>query len=113
MREGEMAKNNKGLQREIEMKLLDVIRPLVPSDLNPRVQLRGQSGRSNGEGSPIDVLSVQEGDSIVISFESKQPSRSTTVEPAKAVPPSRFVGRFKPVAIRGEPLSVTVMRDRR
>lgn len=55
-----MAKN-KELEHDIEVELLDVIRPLVPSDLNPRVQLCGQSGRSNGEGSPIDVRSVQEG----------------------------------------------------
>jgi hypothetical protein len=106
-------KRNKELQRDIEIKLLDVIRPLVPSDLHPRVQLRCQSGRSNGEGSPIDVRSVQEGDSIVISFESKKPSQADAVEPANVAKPSRFVGRFKPVAIRGEPLSVTVMRDRR
>lgn len=107
-----MAKS-KELQRDIEMKLLDLVRPLVPSDLNPRVQLCAQSGHSNGEGSPTDGRSVQEGDSIVISFESKERSSTPIVEPAKVVKPSRFVGRFEPVAIRGEPLSVTVMRDRR
>jgi hypothetical protein len=104
-----MAKN-KELQRGIEMKLLDVIKPLVPSDLKPRIQLRSRAGRLNGEGSRVDVGSVQEGDSIVISFESKKHSQT---EPVNAAKPSRFLGRFKPVTIPGEPLSVTVLRDRR
>ncbi len=105
-----MTPNNEELQRKIiEDEVLQAIKPLIPNGLHPHVRLVAASDCPDNQGSAASPLKA--GDSIVISFDSESDSSAKESEPIRFPRRSR-TRDFKPITIRGEPLSATVIRDR-
>lgn len=99
------------LQRRLEEGLHDVLEPVTPPGLRAVVQLRGRA--SSGEGdAPAQTWSPEAGDTIVICFLPDIISHRGGVGDDASRLPLRSED-FDPVPIRGEPLSATVIRDRR
>jgi hypothetical protein len=98
------------LQRRLEEGLRDALEPVIPPGLRAVVQLRGRANGGEGDA-PAETWSPEAGDTIVICFQPDVTSRRT-VSGDTPRRPLRSED-FDPVPIRGEPLSATVIRDRR
>lgn len=99
------------LQRQLEERVQDVLQPVTPAGLRAVVQLRDRANRRKGDA-PAETWSPEAGDTIVICFLPDITSHCGEV----GDDPSRLPLRsedFDSVPIRGEPLSATVIRDRR
>jgi hypothetical protein len=97
---------NEELQRKIEVEVLQALKTLIPSGVHPHVQVI--SSPDCADNPEAAGPSLRAGDTIVISL---QPD---SVQAQIARPRRRFRrSDFDPIPIKGEPLSVTVIRDRR
>ena len=99
------------LQRRLEEGLQDVLQPVTPAGLRAVVQLRGRTNSGKSDA-PAETWSPEAGDTIVICFLPDVASRQGEAGDDTRRRPLRSED-FDPVPIRGEPLSATVIRDRR
>jgi len=100
------------LQRRLEEGLQEVLQPVTPAGLRAVVQLRGAANSQKSENALAESWSPEAGDTIVICFLPDITScRGEVSDDTSRVPLRRE--DFDPVPISGEPLSTTVMRDRR
>jgi hypothetical protein len=101
---------NEELQRKIEVEVLQALKTLIPSGVHPHVQVTSSPDLGDNHESAAPALKA--GDSIVISLEP-----DSVQSPVEASTPLRRTRLrrwdFDPIKIEGEPLSVTVIRDRR
>jgi hypothetical protein len=101
---------NEELQQKIEVEVLQALKTLIPDGVHPHVQVI--SSPDLGDNHESAAPSLKAGDSIVISLQPN--SDQSPVEVSTDQPRSRLRRwDFDPITIKGEPLSVTVIRDRR
>jgi hypothetical protein len=101
---------NEELQQKIEVEVLQALKAFIPGGVHPHVELVSSSGcvddhcaDNPGSAAP----SLKAGDRIVISLQ------SDSVQSQIATRRRFRRDDFDPIPIKGEPLSVTVIRDRR
>jgi hypothetical protein len=103
--------NSEELQRKIEAQVLEALAPFIPSGVQPHVRLLSSPDFANQPDLENREVSLSAGDSIVISLDRKDAPEGE--EPLLLRRPELPIREFKPITIRGEPLSATVIRDRR